>query len=176
MIRQMTVPDHSDPPDDDQPPAEVIPPTEIPTPPSDGTPRRNPTERDPSDERREGPSVGVPLDAPPERIGDEDVVFSDRDSSQPPGRFRQAVEILSDTTAELVTHVDPQLLFEKLDDFQEGLKQSDRATKLTIGGVAIASRRRDGRLYVLDRERWLLVGQRALEHAGLAIRRPATDL
>ena len=52
--------------------------------------------------------------------------------------FEQALQVVAEVAPQLIAYVDPQLFWEKLDDFQEEL-QDDYALQFSAGTVAVAS-------------------------------------
>ncbi len=53
--------------------------------------------------------------------------------------LRSAIQTVAGADSQLVSYVNPQLFWKKLNEFRDGLNQNDVALKLTVGGVAIAS-------------------------------------
>ena len=69
----------------------------------------------------------------------EDFVFFDMIDEHLPQHLRQAMQVVANAAPQLVAFVNPQLFWERLDDFQEGLNSGDHTLKLAVGTVAIAS-------------------------------------
>jgi hypothetical protein len=137
-------PDNEPPPDDDGDsdtqddplPLSTVTPAPNSKPPSGGPPRSDSTP-----ERRVEQAIQLVV-APAPALGElssvEDFVFFDIIDDSFLQDLPEAMQVIRDNAPDLA-FVDPQLFWEKLDDFKQGLNADDQNLKLAVGTVALGS-------------------------------------
>ena len=93
----------------------------------------------PSEQQAAVQIIVIPAAPEVESTGDAELLLSTTIGGYLPQSFKQTLRVVAEVAPQLVDYVDPQLFWEKLDDFQDGLRGDDQALKLTTGTVAITS-------------------------------------
>ncbi len=81
----------------------------------------------------------VPTAAITESVGFENLIYFSRVGDDLSVHVREAIQAVAGAGPQLIAFVNPELFWEKLNDFRRGLTQDDQALILTVGGVAVAS-------------------------------------
>ena len=93
----------------------------------------------PSEQQAAVQIIVIPAAPEVESTGDAELLFSTTIGGYLPQSFTQTLQVVAEVAPQLVDYIDPQLFWERLDDFQDGLRGDDQALKLTTGTVAISS-------------------------------------